>query len=567
MTNYAQHLNPAHTPQSEPLDARQVKNQAGGWVYAMSDMDRVRRFLILGSEGATYYASERKMVVENAQTVLRALTVDGPAVVRLATDMSVSGRAPKNDPAIFVLALAIRHGDDRTRAEAYAAVPQVCRIGTHLFTLMEYLKQLGKGESRGLRTVLQRWYLEKEPSALAWQAVKYQQRNGWSHRDVLRMAHPKHRELEGNAILHWVVKGWPDVENDPPERAGLRTIWAVERARRATAESEIVHLIETYRLPFEAIPTEWLKAAAVWSALIPHLGYTGLVRNLARMTANGTLAPLSGNVSKVVERLRDAEALRKGRVHPIQILSALKTYEQGKGERGSLTWTPVAAIVDVLNDVFYHVMDQVEPVGGPGAPGRFAAEGPEAGHRSCGGARDGAASSQRWFLGLDISGSMWSGTIAGVPGLTPAVATAAMAMVTMRQEPSVYCMAFTGTPVEVKLSARQRLDDVLKETQALSHQMGRTDCAVPMRYALTHHIPVDVFCIYTDNETCAGPIHPMEALRQYRRVTGIPARLMVVGMTATGFTIADPLDGGALDVVGFDSAAPTLMANFARGTV
>jgi 60 kDa SS-A/Ro ribonucleoprotein len=39
----------------------------------------------------------------------------------------------------------------------------------------------------------------------------------------------------------------------------------------------------------------------------------------------------------------------------------------------------------------------------------------------------------------------------------------------------------------------------------------------------------------------------------------------VVGMTATEFTIADPSDAGMLDVVGFDAAAPAVMADFSRG--
>jgi 60 kDa SS-A/Ro ribonucleoprotein len=46
---------------------------------------------------------------------------------------------------------------------------------------------------------------------------------------------------------------------------------------------------------------------------------------------------------------------------------------------------------------------------------------------------------------------------------------------------------------------------------------------------------------------------------------GIPARLVVVGMTATGFTIADPSDPLSLDVAGFDSAVPRLISDFARG--
>jgi 60 kDa SS-A/Ro ribonucleoprotein len=36
-------------------------------------------------------------------------------------------------------------------------------------------------------------------------------------------------------------------------------------------------------------------------------------------------------------------------------------------------------------------------------------------------------------------------------------------------------------------------------------------------------------------------------------------------MTATEFTIADPKDGGMLDVVGFDTALPDAMAAFVRG--
>jgi 60 kDa SS-A/Ro ribonucleoprotein len=45
---------------------------------------------------------------------------------------------------------------------------------------------------------------------------------------------------------------------------------------------------------------------------------------------------------------------------------------------------------------------------------------------------------------------------------------------------------------------------------------------------------------------------------------GRRAKLVVVGMTATSFTIADPSDAGMLDVVGFDTAAPQVMADFAR---
>ncbi|GAG48606.1 unnamed protein product, partial [marine sediment metagenome] len=83
-------------------------------------------------------------------------------------------------------------------------------------------------------------------------------------------------------------------------------------------------------------------------------------------------------------------------------------------------------------------------------------------------------------------------------------------------------------------------------------------------YALENKLDVDTFVIYTDNETWCGDVHPHQALREYRQKRGIDARLAVVGMTATGFTIADPEDAGMLDLVGFDVATPNLLAEFSR---
>lgn len=96
---------------------------------------------------------------------------------------------------------------------------------------------------------------------------------------------------------------------------------------------------------------------------------------------------------------------------------------------------------------------------------------------------------------------------------------------------------------------------------------GGTDCALPMVWARKHKVEVDTFAVYTDNETWAGDMHPHQALREYRDWSGIDARLVVIGMTATDFTIADPTDPGMLDVAGFDSAVPMLLNNFSARAI
>ena len=50
----------------------------------------------------------------------------------------------------------------------------------------------------------------------------------------------------------------------------------------------------------------------------------------------------------------------------------------------------------------------------------------------------------RTVLALDVSGSMSIGVVAGVPGLTPRVASAAMALITAATEPAHQIVAFTA---------------------------------------------------------------------------------------------------------------------------
>ena len=88
-----------------------------------------------------------------------------------------------------------------------------------------------------------------------------------------------------------------------------------------------------------------------------------------------------------------------------------------------------------------------------------------------------------------------------------------------------------------------------------------------MIWALQNKMEIDTFWIATDNETWAGNIHPHQALREYREKTGIDARLAVLAMTPTEFSIADPEDPGMLDVAGLDSAVPGLISDFSAGRV
>jgi 60 kDa SS-A/Ro ribonucleoprotein len=316
MTSYlARILSTKRTPQALPIPGTdQVPNSAGGYAWAVDDWARLDRFLILGSEGGSYYAGEPKLGLENAEAVLRCLAEDGQRVVGRVVEISGAGRAPKNGPALFALALALARGDEPTRRAAVAAVPSVARTGTHLFEMVGYADGL-RGWGRGLRRAVRGWYEARGAGDLAYQAVKYQARGGWSHRDLLRLSHPRFVGAK-QEVAHWTVKGWPGVGDEPHPDEALRLLWAFERAKRATAAGEVVALIREHRLPREAVPTCFLTDPAVWEALLADMPTTALIRNLATMTRVGLLVAGSDAARTVVERIGEAERLRRARVHP-----------------------------------------------------------------------------------------------------------------------------------------------------------------------------------------------------------------------------------------------------------
>jgi 60 kDa SS-A/Ro ribonucleoprotein len=557
MSKYFKHFAALFTPQTEKASVDQVMNSGGGFVFALDKWARLDRWLILGAEGGTYYASEQKLTRENALSLLECLAEDGPRTVARIVEVSSAGRAPKNDPAIFALAIAAGHEDPMTRKAALDALPKVCRFATDLFHFVRDVEGFRKW-GRGLRRAVAAWYNDKPADRVAYQAIKYQQRDGWSHKDLLRLSHPTAPTPEHDALYRWITGGLEGLSKEsargkvisPAELPGL--IRGFESLRAATNRKQVIALIREHRFTHEMLLSEWKNDPEVWEALLEEMPQTALIRSLGKMTAVGLLAPMSEASRKVARQLTDTGRLTRARVHPISLLSALRVYEQGHGERAqrranALSWAPTREIVDALNDAFYLAFKGVPPTG------------------------------KNHLLARDVSGSMASGTIAGIPGLSPRVASAAMAMATARIEPQFAVVGFTAAAggyggqwgggdvglTSLPISPKQRLDDVLKLLNGLP--FGGTDCSMPMIWAAKNKVVVDTFVIYTDNETWAGKVHPFQALREYRQKMGRPAKLVVVGMTATGFSIADPTDPGMLDVVGFDAAAPQVMADFTRG--
>lgn len=577
-----------------------VQNSSGTLVHKVSDMDYLRRFLMIGTDGSSFYVSQKKISLDALKNVSKLfVSGKGLEVIQETYDVLRENRSRRSEAGLVVLALGLSVGcaskvhsnsainsvlqysgdadyARRVRSEASKAIVNAVRTPTDLFTLMNYVRQF-RGTGALVKDTLNNWIGVRNNERLALQAVKYRQRNGWTLRDILRVSHYKmgmenavrsnlidwiaHRDSVSASTLRTEVVGGKTVVLDKdnriqngakaPSKDKLAVLQDVRQnfsvidgyylANEAQSAKDVVRAVEQNSLPWECVPDQWLRNVEVWEALVNDIGAMALVRNLGRLSSINFFQK-SGNVDAVVRLLTDADYIQKSKIHPFALLTARAVYKQGRGDKGSMTWAVNGSVVSALDKAFFLAFKNVKATG------------------------------KLIMQGVDISGSMWSdwGGVKLDGGLSAAHAAGAMALVTARIEAEAgrtpTTLGFTHKLVDFGRLDNVNLEKMDRKMHEMSHHMGSTDARLLIDYATKNNIAVEAFIVYTDNEQNGyGHRTVTDALKEYRRKTGIQARLISVAFTATNFSVADSSDPLQMDIVGFDASCPALISSFING--
>jgi hypothetical protein len=671
--------NRATIPQTCKLDINQVLNYSGGYVWKLSLLEHVNRYLVMGGakDMGNYYMQAEKVSHECALSVLQMIRNPDPSqfvqLCDLLKAVSVGGRAPKQEPILLSLAAAIVFAKTPEEKKIAFETLKVCiRIPTHAFMLAGFVRDLsmakavnrGKGWGTGFRRAMSHYYISHTGRDLAYHMTKYQNREGWTHADMIRMLHidpatladdgarlmfdyvmmkyarksktPSDKTLATLASKHVVLpnpfkamtkaefeKKLDAIETPPipttaallitpkvgaqvPTKVGgfisaltsimpsnpatvvavtgaatVSTVTAVTGAavkqhedddslviisdeevsgskkKNGTQLQQVAHflkhlnalhdagekkdvplacaLIRSGRLVREHVPTALFGSKEIWTTLLETMPMEALLRNLGKLTQIGVVAD---KYKEIAARITNQEEVLKARIHPIKVLVAYKVYKNGHGDLGSLVWTPNMFVMVAMTQLFKLSYGTITPTG------------------------------QRIMVALDVSGSM-SSPVLGSKILNCRDATVAMALLYLETEKNVNVVAFSAGLTDLCAPSRNQLTRGMTIDQALSVTNGmafsNTDCVLPIKHAIEKNLHVDAFIILTDNETYAPNEHPQSALVRYRVLTGIQAKLIVIGMTGNCFTIADPTDKNTLNLAGFDTSTPEIASMFLRG--
>jgi 60 kDa SS-A/Ro ribonucleoprotein len=578
-------------------------NRGGGVGFIVTDDTLIQRILILGTSKGYYTSAEQN--TDEAVKAVKTMLADGKfqMVHDILKDVYESGRAAKQDPTFAVLALLCVDKEVENRKKAWEIVKSI-RTFSHLCTFLKFYMAVDGGWGRLPKRSLNEWVTKYNAHDLAYQVFKYLSRDGWDFRDVLRCIHvdptplPKEvqvvlklmvlygkKDLDSASAFQQALQFGQEIGAKAEDMAYLDAIRFLKTCKEDVSDAEITSRIYSHRFTHEFLPKWALTRPAVWKALLISqdgsrvtMPMNALIRNLATMTVRGLFNEATV-VDKVCAHLKNADAVKGSKIHPAQVAVAWKQYEQGRGDKGKQTWVANHSICQALEKCMELAFANVEATG------------------------------KRIWHCFDGSGSMDSAM--GVAGnMTSAEAVALMGLICSRAEAPYtqqYCIfssarggygyggASTGLR-PVIMSPKSSLTEAARVTQITD--WGSTDCSLPMeekikefnaKFTTLHHtdqvrfrdavakgdtatrdsvlsalglfLP-EVFVIYTDNDVNSGRRHPCQALQEYRRLTGIPAKMAVVATQSSRVTIADPHDAGMMDLVGFDSQLPQVLHDF-----
>lgn len=519
------------TLQTQPIPGREaemVQGRSGGFMFDAGIWKMLRRCLLVGTAQSTYYAGKQELT-EDFVAVVRQAIAENPQRVAKEILYASDGRAINNSTPILALVL-LSMGEAPFAKKAFGEIfPDVVRTGSHFYEWLNYTKSL-RGFGKVVREAGKNWFLREDVKGLAYQLLKYQQRYDFSHRDALRLFHVKPPTVEHQQLFEWVVKGWEVLPAEIPS-AALAQIWWYEWLKRNPQKTH--EAIAKGHLSHEMAAPVGKMDKSAWQLLFNEMPIGALLRNLGSLTELGVLrADERANLHRVEAVLNNKEYLGKGRIHPIDVLKALKTYQSGGTlGRSNKTWNPVNTIVDILEKAVELSFDVVQPTG------------------------------KVFMHAVDVSGSM--GSLIADMGLSCCEVATTMALVTAKAEKNYMIRGFATDFRDLGITAKDSFSSAVRK--ASNQNFGGTDASVAYDWMIKNKFKADVVCFWTDSESWAGYQHPSLALAKYREKVNPNIKAVYITLAPYQITLVDPKDPLSWDLGGFDPGTPRIIQMLAKG--
>ena len=491
--------------QAENLPAALAVNAEGAPAYGLSPRHQLAQYAATGCLNTTFYASAEAQL---AMVLELCKAIDPRFIAQTAVYCRERGHM-KDMPALLVAVLAGQGAQQL--APAFA---RVIDNGKMLRNFVQILRSGAVGrKSLGTRPkkLVQAWLNNASEQTLLAALVG----NAPSLADVVKMVHPKPQEAWRAAFFAWLVGKQYQAADLPPSLA------AFERYKADPS------------LPVPLVPFQMLTAlplsAEQWAQIARQGGWQMLRMNLNTFARHGVFG-VDGMAELIADKLRDPQAIARGKVFPYQLMSAC----MAAGD--SVPAIVKAALEQALEISLLNV---------PQVAGKV-------------------------VVCADVSGSM-SSPVSGYRGSATSSmrcidVAALVAAAMLRKNPGTVVLPFEQNVVECELDAENSVMENAAKLAAIGG--GGTNCSAPLARMNWKNIPADLVIFVSDNESWVdakrgGATATMHQWQKFKRHNP-QARMVCIDIAPHATTQACERED-ILNIGGFSDEVFKMIALFACG--
>lgn len=488
-----------------------IVNEAGGLAYKLSPKHALAQYAATGCFNQTFYADAGEQL---DKVLALANEVEPEFVAKTAVFARESGYM-KDMPAMLLAVLSIR---DKALFER--VFPRVADNGKMLRNFVQIMRSGAVGrKSLGTlpKRMVREWFEKRNPEQIFKQSVGQSP----SITDILKMVHPKPSDAEREALFGYFIGREIDPDKLP------EVVTRFERFKNGDSA-------EVPDVPFQML-TALPLGTKEWTEIARNAPWQMTRMNLNTFQRHGVYADAE-MVRIIAERMRDAEAVRRSRVFPFQLMSAYKAAEANKGIPRE--------IAEALQDAMEIATENVPAIDG-----------------------------KVWIF-PDISGSMHSPATGYRKGATSKVScldvAALFAATLLRKNPSAEVIPFSDHIVAARLNPR---DSVMTNAKILAAlPSGGTNCSAPLKELNRRKAKGDLVIYVSDNESWVdsnrGWNSGTATMRQWNefKSRNSDAKLVCIDIQPYAHTQAQERRD-ILNVGGFSDQVFKLVAEFANGTM
>jgi len=499
--------------------AANTQNEAGGRAYAFSPEHALAQYAITGTMHNTFYATAEQQL----DAILALAAKVTPAFVAKTAVYTRQRGFMKDVPALLVAYLA------KSDVGLMKAVfPRVIDNGKMLRNFVQIVrsgvvgrKSLGTAPKRAA----QAWFASRTPEVIFRNSLGAEP----SMADVIKLVRPSpkmaaagEKDRAREALYGYLIDKPFDENELPPV---VRAFEAFKKGEGAVPD-----------VPFEMLTALELTKEH-WAAIAQRMTWTQTRLNLNTLLRKGVLEDLA-MVTLLTERLRDADAIRRARAFPYQLLAAFRA--AGAEMPGALR--------EALQDALEIATENV-----PSIPGKV-------------------------YVCPDVSGSMQSAITGHRGGATSAVrcvdVAGLVAASLLRRNSNAEVIAFSDDVVKMPRALNPR-DSVMTNAQYLaSLPSGGTACSAPLRHLNEKGAHGDVVVYVSDNQSWAdfarkgAAVHTRGTIMAEEwerfRARNPKAKLVLIDLQPNASTQVAERDD-VLNVGGFSDAVFEIVSLFAKG--